>query len=141
MADLYETPVRVDTNSKPDDLRMNFIDGPNLPVPFLGVAESGSTIPANAGPLAALAGVTLTGGAQKITLGFTPQANADTYYFEYFATNNPTVKTGVIVSSGDAIPAISGVNISARGMARLSYGRGSWVLGAFSSLVTGAATS
>lgn len=141
MADIPETPVRIDSNSKPFDLRMNFTLGPALPTPFLGVAEGGSTIPANANELSQLAAFTVTGGAQKISFGWTVDPLADEVFVEYWQTNFPANKSGIVCASGDSITTVSGVNYTAHGMKRLKYGRGAWNVGSFSTTQTGAATS
>lgn len=139
MADLYETPVRVDSNSKPVDLRMNFTLGPNTPTPFLGVADGGSqNIGTNSGPLSQLASFTVTGGAGKVTFAFTTQTNADDYYVEYWKSTDPTNKSGVVsTTSNIVVPTVSGTVVQARGQARVKYGRGTWAVGAFSSTASG----
>lgn len=139
MADLYEAPVRVDSNSKPVDHRMSFTLGPNTPTAFLGVADGGSqSIGTNTGPLSQLASFTITGGSGKVTAAWTTQTAADEYYVEYWKSTDPTSRTGLVATGSSVIiPTVSGTVVQAKGQARVKYSRGSWVVGPFSSVASG----
>lgn len=140
MAETYEAPVRVDSNSKPVDNRWNFLLGPNLPTAALGVADGGSSsIGTNTGPLSQLASFVGANATGRVTFSWTTQSNSDEYFVEYWLLTNPNSRSGVVVTGSSVTvgPVASGTVVQAKARACVKYGRGDWSLGAFSSVSSG----
>jgi hypothetical protein len=139
MPDTQQNPIRLDANGNLVDNHFTFLNGPQGPVPFNGVAGGGETTYTS--PIAQVTGVTPTAQTGAISVAFSTVTNADRYQLVYWDNKTPNTK---LSAWGTASPIIapnltSGHSYTVQILAEVDYGRGEFCQGPLSG--TGSATA